>query len=29
VEALDIPGIQKQTVPISAPAQFFRLVQAP
>jgi hypothetical protein len=29
VQELDIPGIQKQTVPFSGPAQFFRLIQAP
>jgi hypothetical protein len=29
VQALDMPGIQKLTVPLSGPAQFFRLVQAP
>jgi hypothetical protein len=29
VQELALPGIQKQTVPLSGPAQFFRLVQVP
>jgi hypothetical protein len=29
VQELTLPGLQKQTAPLSGPAQFFRLVQAP
>ena len=29
VQELDMPGIQKQSVPAGSPSQFFRLVQAP
>lgn len=29
VQELTTPGLQKQTVPVSSPAQFFRLIQAP
>jgi hypothetical protein len=29
IQNLEIPGIQNQTVPLSGPAQFFRLVEAP
>ncbi len=29
VQEINVPGVQQQTVPLSSPAQFFRLVQAP
>ena len=29
VQELAMPGLQKQTVPLNGPAQFFRLIQAP